>query len=313
MPSSRAGRPASRPAAVGAPGAAVLAGRLGLRWRPAPAQREAPRRRRPTAAARPARPPSGRALRVVAGRRHGSWIHARSIGSSMMPVSMPLSQWSNQRTNSCRNPIVGPGAPPAGRRGTTARSAPCAARAGPRAAAGSRWCSRRPSRRPRTRRTRWRRSPRTPSPASSTRRGAGAPSQASTNGRCLHPLEPHVAPAVADGRRVGRPRQPNIDAAHSSMSRVHAAAVVVHVVGVAVVGRAEGDDRLQRRRPAGGDLQAVEPAPRDADHADLAAAPRLLGEPRDHLQPSSCSCGRYSSSRRPSDSPVPRWSTRTPA
>ena len=44
-----------------------------------------------------------------------------------------------------------------------------------------------------------------------------------------------------------------------------AAADVVDVVGVAVVGRAERDDRrLQRRRAAGGDLQPVEAAPGDA-------------------------------------------------
>ena len=65
--------------------------------------------------------------------------------------------------------------------------------------------------------------------------------------------------------------------------RADAAAVVVDVVGVAVVGRAQRDDRLQRRRAVGGDLQRVEPAPRDADHADRAGAPRLLGDPGDHL------------------------------
>ena len=38
-----------------------------------------------------------------------SCIQTRSIGSSMTPVSMPLSQWSNQRTHSWRKPMLGPG------------------------------------------------------------------------------------------------------------------------------------------------------------------------------------------------------------
>ena len=100
----------------------------------------------------------------------------------------------------------------------------------------------------------------------------------------LHPLEPHVAPPVTDDRRI---RRAGVPAEHRRRPHqhvlVHAATVVVHVVGVAVVRRAEGDDRLQRRRPPSRHLQPVEPAPRDAHHADLAAAPRLLGEPRDHL------------------------------
>ena len=63
----------------------------------------------------------------------------------------------------------------------------------------------------------------------------------------------------------------------------HAAADVVHVVGVAVVAGAHRDDGLQRRRAARGDLQAVEAAPGDAEHADRAAAPRLRGQPGDDL------------------------------
>ena len=31
-----------------------------------------------------------------------SSIQTRSMGSSMMPVSMPLSQWSQKRSASCR-------------------------------------------------------------------------------------------------------------------------------------------------------------------------------------------------------------------
>src|SRR5665647_1900386 len=53
-----------------------------------------------------------------------------------------------------------------------------------------------------------------------------------------------------------------------------AAALVMNVVGVAVVGAHERDDRLQGRRPAHRQLEAVEAAPRDARHAD-----RAVGQP----------------------------------
>ena len=57
----------------------------------------------------------------------------------------------------------------------------------------------------------------------------------------------------------------------------------MRVVGVAVVGGAQRDDRLQCRGRARGDLQRIEPAPGNAEHPDGAAAPRLGGEPLDHL------------------------------
>ena len=103
--------------------------------------------------------------------------------------------------------------------------------------------------------------------------------------RVLDPLQPRVAPAVADDGLVGRQR---VAGEHGRRPRQHvdgehAAADVVHVVGVAVVAGAHRDDRLQRRRAARGDLQAVEAAPGDAEHADRAAAPRLLGQPRDDV------------------------------
>ena len=68
------------------------------------------------------------------------------------------------------------------------------------------------------------------------------------------------------------------------VGREHAAAAVVDVVGVAVVGRAERDDRPQRGRPERRDLERVEAAPGDAGHADRAGAPGLLREPGDHLE-----------------------------
>ena len=71
--------------------------------------------------------------------------------------------------------------------------------------------------------------------------------------------------------------------AQRRLSRQEAPAHVVDVVGVAVVRRAGRDDRPERRRPAGGDLERVEAAPGVAHHADAAGAPRLGGEPGDDL------------------------------
>ncbi len=62
------------------------------------------------------------------------------------------------------------------------------------------------------------------------------------------------------------------------------AAHVMHVVAIAVVGRAQRDDRLERRWPARRDLQRVEAAPRDAEHADHARAPWLGRQPGDDLE-----------------------------
>jgi hypothetical protein len=63
-----------------------------------------------------------------------------------------------------------------------------------------------------------------------------------------------------------------------------AAAAIVHVVGVAIVRRAERDDRREAGRPARGNLERVEPAPGDAPHAELAVAPGLRAEPGEHLE-----------------------------
>jgi hypothetical protein len=59
----------------------------------------------------------------------------------------------------------------------------------------------------------------------------------------------------------------------------------VNVVGIAIIRRAQRDDGLERFGPACSDLQSVEAAPGDADHADRAGAPFLLSEPGDHLEP----------------------------
>ena len=57
----------------------------------------------------------------------------------------------------------------------------------------------------------------------------------------------------------------------------------MNVICIAVVGRTQGNDGLERFRPHGRDLQAIEAAPRDAHHADLAGTPALLGQPVDHF------------------------------
>ena len=58
---------------------------------------------------------------------------------------------------------------------------------------------------------------------------------------------------------------------------------VVHVVVVQVVGRIDGDDRLQGRGIAHRHVDRVEPSPRDAEHPHVAVGERLGGQPRDDL------------------------------
>ena len=99
-------------------------------------------------------------------------------------------------------------------------------------------------------------------------------------------LAPHRQPAVLpDARRV---RRAGGERQHRARPGEHVdaedgAARVVHVVVVAVVRRADRDDRLQRFGGEGGDLEGVETAPGDAEHADLAGAPGLLGKPVDDV------------------------------
>jgi hypothetical protein len=104
--------------------------------------------------------------------------------------------------------------------------------------------------------------------------------------RPLQSLDPDLAPRVGEQRGVGRPRVPRQHRGGpvEHVAREDAAAAVVDVVGVAVVGRAERHDRAERRRPERGDLKRVEAAPRDAGHPDRARAPGLRGQPGDHLE-----------------------------
>ena len=68
------------------------------------------------------------------------------------------------------------------------------------------------------------------------------------------------------------------------VEREDAAAAVVDVVRVAVVRRAHRHDRAEPGRAQSRDLERVEPAPRDAPHADVPVAPGLLPDPADDLQ-----------------------------
>ena len=100
----------------------------------------------------------------------------------------------------------------------------------------------------------------------------------------VQPLLPLPAPVGAGDLRIRRPVKPSEERRAPVEGVVEETpAHVVHVVGVAVVRRAVRDDRGQRGRPQGRDLEGVEPTPGAADHADLARAPGLRRDPRDQL------------------------------
>ena len=90
-----------------------------------------------------------------------------------------------------------------------------------------------------------------------------------------------VAPGVAAECRIGRHRvHPDLaDRVLAELAHRHAAADVVDVAQVAVVGAHDRDDRPQVRRPQLRDLDRGERAVADAPHPDRAVAPRLGGQP----------------------------------
>ena len=100
----------------------------------------------------------------------------------------------------------------------------------------------------------------------------------------IQPFLPLPTPVGAGDLRIRRPVEPSEERRAPVEGVVEETpAHVVHVVGVAVVRRAVRDDRGQRGRTQGRDLEGVEPAPGAADHADLAGAPGLRRDPRDQL------------------------------
>ncbi len=99
------------------------------------------------------------------------------------------------------------------------------------------------------------------------------------------PLKPHRAPALANQRLVGRSRHVGEHRRRPAEIGIEQrAAHEMDVVGVAVVGGAQRDDRLERGRTSCRHLQPVETAPGNSHHADRAVAPALCREPGDHLE-----------------------------
>ena len=102
----------------------------------------------------------------------------------------------------------------------------------------------------------------------------------------LQPRQPHFPPFVPDELRVRRQGAPGeAVGAPGGILVDQATAHVMDVVGIAVVGGAEGDDGLQRRGLQGGELQGVEAAPGDAGHPHRSAAPAPARQPVDDLDP----------------------------
>src|SRR3954468_7243882 len=98
-------------------------------------------------------------------------------------------------------------------------------------------------------------------------------------------FQPHCTPAVSYENGIGwmahcaeQERSPAETCPQES------AAHVVHVVAIPIVGRADRDDRLQRRWAARGNLQCVESTPGDPHHADDTTAPMLCCDPCDDFQ-----------------------------
>ena len=101
--------------------------------------------------------------------------------------------------------------------------------------------------------------------------------------RPLDPPPPLLAPAVAEQVRHRREavHRDHVERVVDEVEQPQRAALVVDVVGPAVVGGVAGDHRAQRRRPLAGELEGVEAAPARAEHADRAGAPLPVGQPGD--------------------------------
>ena len=74
---------------------------------------------------------------------------------------------------------------------------------------------------------------------------------------------------------------------------------VVDVVGVAIIGRVDRDDRPQMRWTLASELEGVESAVRRAKHADVAVAPRLRSQPGNRLGEIALLCLRVFVRRAP--------------
>ena len=97
--------------------------------------------------------------------------------------------------------------------------------------------------------------------------------------RASHSSRQRVAAEAGVGRH--RVHRDLADRVLAQLAGRHAAADVVDVGQVAVVGALDGHDRAEVRRPQLRDLDRGERAVADAPHPDRAVAPRLGGEPLD--------------------------------
>ncbi len=103
----------------------------------------------------------------------------------------------------------------------------------------------------------------------------------------LQALQPELPPRLTGVPRIGwqtgggeRRRRPGVH-----VDRADGTSRVVRIVVIAIVGGADRDDRLERLGREGRDLERVEAAPGDAEHADLAVAPGPVRQPVHHLDP----------------------------
>jgi hypothetical protein len=96
--------------------------------------------------------------------------------------------------------------------------------------------------------------------------------------RCVRQaLQPRRSPNLSDKHRVGREaHRAEKEEGPLKPGRNKRAPHVVGVIGIPVITRTDGDDRLERRRTARRNL----PAPGDAHHPHHAAAPGLRRQPR---------------------------------
>ena len=105
--------------------------------------------------------------------------------------------------------------------------------------------------------------------------------------RRLEPRQPALAPVRTPERRVGwhRVHRDLADRVLAQLAERDAAADVVDVGQVAVVGALDRHDRPQVRRPQLGDLDRGERPVADPPHPDRPGAPRLCRQPLDRVEP----------------------------
>jgi hypothetical protein len=97
-------------------------------------------------------------------------------------------------------------------------------------------------------------------------------------------VEPHFTPPRPHQQRVRRTRRIGEHVGRpAEILTQQASALEMDVVGKAVGRRADGDDRLQCRRPQCRNLQRIEAAPGNPHHAGSPRAPGLAHRPVDHI------------------------------